>query len=65
MPVAEQAMFAGIGYASGLCVGVGSSVFFGVACSLFSKQVPSRVCSPRTQFCYQPCAFCWLHRQWW
>jgi hypothetical protein len=32
-------LFAAIGYGSGLCVGAGTCVFFGVACSLSSKQV--------------------------
>ena len=32
-------LFAAIGYGSGLCVGAGTTIFFGVACSLSSKQV--------------------------
>ena len=58
-------MFAGIGYGSGLCVGVGTSVFFGFACSLFSKQVSVRVHAPRVRVaavtcCMQAC--CQLSR---
>ena len=37
--LAVLGLFALIGWASGLCVGIGSTIFFGVACSLSSRQL--------------------------